>query len=49
MEEAGAEDAELPGQVVQLLAVLSEVRSLELAQRVVNLELDILGERISSS
>ena len=49
VEEAGAEDAELPGQVVQILAVLSEVSSLELAQRVVNLELDILGEGLSSS
>ena len=37
MKQTTAEDIELPGQVIELLAVVLEVSSLKLAEGVVNL------------
>ena len=44
MEQAAAKDVELPRQVVEVLAKLLKVGGLKLAQRVVNLELDVLRQ-----
>jgi len=42
VEEACADDVELPGVVVEVLGELLEVRRLQLRERVINLILEVL-------
>ena len=44
VEETGADYVELPGKIVEVVRVVLEVPGFELAERVVYLKLDVLGQ-----